>query len=370
MKKVTFVVTKGNFGGAQKYVLDLARALPKEDFLVSVITGIPGLLNEKLQEAGVHVSSLKHMERDISVWKEFLAFFELWAQLRREKPDIVHLNSSKAGGLGALVARLVGVKKIIFTAHGWPFKEARDKTSRGIIWFFSWLTVILSTDVIVISKADLASGEKMPFVRKKLYHIYNGVIERQTFTRDEARRKLLENTNVKEEKLWVGAIAELTKNKGLEYLIRAIPSLKTEATVCVIGEGEEHKHLEALIKELNLSEKVILKGFLDHAAAYLSAFDIFVLPSLKEGHPYTVLEAGVRGVAVVGSDIPGIRDIITDKCGILVPVRDPARLAKAIDELLSNNYRRNTFGLALQKRVKEEFGQEEMVGKTIAIYQT
>lgn len=127
-----FVVTKSNFGGAQRYVFDLATNLPTNGYDVLVATGSAqgsesaGSLIGMLQHAGIRTVFLPHMARDISPLRDWRTFLSLWKLMRDEKPDVVHLNSSKAGILGALTARLAGVRRIIFTAHGWAFWETRN----------------------------------------------------------------------------------------------------------------------------------------------------------------------------------------------------------------------------------------------------
>ena len=174
-KKILFVITKSNWGGAQRYVYDLATALPQDQFEVSVAFGQPGLLALKLKAASITVHPIYSLERNMSFIADMKSFFELRRLFHTEQPDVVHLNSSKAAGIGALAARLAGVPRIIFTAHGWPFWEQRNSVSRGLIYFFSWLTALLSHKIIVVSDYDLEVEKKMPLIARKTIHIYNGI---------------------------------------------------------------------------------------------------------------------------------------------------------------------------------------------------
>ena len=161
-KKILFVITKSNWGGAQRYVYDLATALPKTEFDVSVVFGQKGRLAEKLEQAGIKTYNIVSLQRDVSLGADLKSFFELRRLFKTVRPNIVHLNSSKAGGVGALAARVAGVKKIIFTAHGWPFWEDRNLVARAVIWFFSWTTALLAHKPIVISDYDLRVARQMP----------------------------------------------------------------------------------------------------------------------------------------------------------------------------------------------------------------
>jgi glycosyltransferase involved in cell wall biosynthesis len=108
-KKVLFVITKPNWGGAQRYVFDLATALPKERYDVALAVGGEGELTKRLEERNIPAINIPSLKRDISLIAEFRAFSALKDTFMRERPDIVHLNSSKAGALGALAARAAGV---------------------------------------------------------------------------------------------------------------------------------------------------------------------------------------------------------------------------------------------------------------------
>src|ERR1700734_3367295 len=123
--KVLFLITKGTWGGAQRYVFDLATNIPRGRFEAVVAYGQKGKLAEDLTNAGVRTLQLPSLGRDVAVVSDIKSFFEILKLLRKERPDVLHLNSSKAAALGAPAARIAGVKKIIFTVHGWPFRENR-----------------------------------------------------------------------------------------------------------------------------------------------------------------------------------------------------------------------------------------------------
>ncbi len=132
-KKILYVITKSVWGGAGKYVYDLATNLPKDKFEVFVAAGGKDELAQKLIRAGIPYFEIKSFQRDINVIKEILAYFEILLLLLKIRPDIIHVNSSKAGGIVGVAAwdyRFLTFNfklKIIFTAHGWAFHESRPK---------------------------------------------------------------------------------------------------------------------------------------------------------------------------------------------------------------------------------------------------
>lgn len=305
-KKILFLITKANWGGAQRYVFDLATTLPKETCTVSVAFGQKGLLAQKLQESGVRTFLLQTMQRDVSVFTDLRSFFELLRLFRKDIPDVVHLNSSKAAGVGALAARLAGVKKIIFTAHGWPFLEKRSAPIRALIWTASWVTALLAHTVITISDHDLKEAQKMPFVSSKTVRIYNGID--LPFTLGSG--SVIRDSFPKGARI-TGTIGELTQNKNQQTLVEEAHKNQT-MFVAIVGEGEERPHLEALIRGYHLEDRVKLFGFMP-ASEVLRGFDTFALPSLKEGLPYVLLEAKAAGLPIVANRVGGVGEILDAK---------------------------------------------------------
>lgn len=303
MKKILYVITKANWGGAQRYVFDLATNLPKEQFEVAIALGGNGLLAQKLQEAGTMIYHSRSLGRDMSVGKDIKSFFELYRLFKKVRPDVVHLNSSKAGGVGALAARLAGVKKIIFTAHGWPFWERRNALARAVIWFASWLTALLVHRVIVISDYDLRVARRMPFCAGKAVRIYNGIDQNMTLGSGEKIRNAFP-PGVK----ITGTVGELNKNKNQQALIEE--AKKNPAMfVAIVGEGEERERLQKKVATYGLNDRVKLFGFIPASEA-LKGFDTFALPSLKEGLPYVLLEAKLARLPIVANRVGGVGEIL------------------------------------------------------------
>ena len=116
-KKILYIITKSNWGGAQRYVYELATSLPKNSFDAAVLMGGSGSLKERLDLCGIRTITIPELEKEVNIFKDIKTFFALIALLNKEKPDIIHLNSSKAGILGALAGRVVGIRKIIFIEY-------------------------------------------------------------------------------------------------------------------------------------------------------------------------------------------------------------------------------------------------------------
>lgn len=371
-KKIIYVITKSFWGGAQRYVYDLAVSLAKESFDVAVITGGNGPLVEKLRSVGIKTINLLYLERDIAIWRDIKTFFFLFKFFKREKPDIIHLNSSKIGGLGALAGKLAGVEKIIFTAHGWAFNEDRPWLVKEIIKFITWLSLLFQDKIIAVSNAVIKDASVFPFVLKKFVLIHNGIKESPMINRIGAQNFFEEKLKIKAkpETVWIGTISELTKNKGLEYAIEAMSLIRHLPFVfIIIGEGEKRENLSLLVARYGLQDKVKLFGYLDEAQKYLPAFDIFTLTSITEAFPYALLEAGQAGLATLASDVGGIRDIIENgNSGILVKPKKEKQLAENLTKMISDKNLREKLGGNLKETILSKFSFEKMLEETLLEY--
>lgn len=374
-KRILLVITKPVWGGAQAYVHTLATRYQEAGARVMVATGTmagrEGSLPARLRASGIPVLPLPSLMRDIDLLSEVRALMELVALIRQERPDILHLNSSKAGALGALAGRIARVPRIVFTAHGWPHREPRSFPVRAFIWLASWLTVQLAHRVIAVSRCDLATAPVL-FSKKRIRVVHNGVAPFVPLPRVRARQELLlKAPGLIETVPWLLMLAELHTNKGIDTAIRALAQLAAHpaAALVVLGEGEERARLEALIERCGVRERVFLLGFVPDARTYLSAGDCFLMPSRKEGFPMAVLEAGMAGLPVVASRTGGIPEIIEHgSTGLLVPTDDARALAKALDSVLSSQRTKEALGSALRARVEEEFSEEKMLEGTAAAY--
>jgi len=372
-RKILFLITKSNFGGAQRYVHDLAVGLPKSEFEVKVASGGTGTLIDKLKDANIDVITIDSLQRDISLGKEWMAFWETVDIIRREQPDVLHINSSKAGVLGSLAGRLLGVPNIIFTSHGWAFNEDRPIWQKFILKKMHWFTVLLSHHTIAVSQ-ELKRQMNWPFVNKKITVIHNGREIKNLLSREESRDNLIEKeprlTPYKDD-FWSLTIGELHPVKRHDAVIEVMKELvdkEPNTRHLIIGSGEEEQELKVLIAKENLSEHIFLLGSVDEASQYLKAADIFVLASRSEGMPYVLIEALLAGVPIVATRVGGIPEVIEDGVsGLLTPPLDNKALFKAIFELRTNLELRAKLGDGAKVR-SQSFTFEKTLRETILVY--
>lgn len=372
-KKVLYLITKSNWGGAQRYVYDLATHLNRDQFEPVVALGGDGVLKEQLIHAGIRVITITSLERDISVKKEFQFAQELWKILQTEKPDVFHVNSSKAGGIGTLLGRLRRIPKVLFTAHGWAFNEDRPAWQKISIKFFHYITVLFSHKTIAVSHA-IVQQMNWPLAERKMKVINPGRTIGVMYPKETARLHLAKTTPQLEKHLahpWILTIAELHPIKRLSVLIEAAAmhhAKYSRTKFIIIGEGSQRTELEQLILEKNLTDVVFLTGNITEAARFLKAGNMFVLPSQSESYGYVLHEAGLAKLPVIATDVGGIRDIVTsDTTGKLIKPNDPVALAKELADFQEHPQKWKTYAHNLEN-VLHDRTVEKMTFSTSALY--
>ena len=373
-KKVLFLITKSNWGGAQRYVYDLATTLDQTRFEPVVALGGEGELRDKLAQAGIKTILFTSLQRDVSLTKELTFARELWRVLQAEQPTILHVNSSKAGGIGCLIGRLAGVPRVIFTAHGWAFNEDRPWWQKLIIKKLHWLTVLLSHHTIAVSRA-MITQMNWPLAQRRMSVINPGRTI-PTFARKLEARQTIANHQpllvpfVAEQ--WLLIIAELHPIKQHAVLFDAIAAVLTthpQVRLVCIGDGELADQLQTHIAEHNLEQHVFLTGPIHEAALLLKAADVFVLPSQSESYGYVLHEAGLAEVPIIAANVGGITDIIADDTvGTLVSPTTAKTLADAIIAVVDQPHLYQDKARRLLPKLQART-IEHMTTRTVAVYQ-
>lgn len=360
MPRLVYVVTLAEVGGAQSYVAGLMDGLGGE-FEVVVAAHGDGPLRRAAAAAGIPFVPLEHVRRPVSPVRDLRGLVELYRLFRRLRPDVVHLNSSKAGILGRIAARFAGVPVSVFTVHGWAFKAGHGRAAAAYLWA-DRLVEPLATAVVCVSETELRAGLAAGTCREERTTVIpNAVDPGPAVERAPA-------TNGPLELVSVGRLAEPKDFATLLSAVAALPPATVR--VVLLGDGPQREALQAQVAELAIADAVELAGEVDDVRARLDRADAFVLSSRSEGMPLSVLEAMAAGLPVVASDVGGVHEVVVDgETGRLVPAGDATALAAALSELADQPELRERWGGAGRQRIEERFALGTWRAAHLALYE-
>ncbi|MDD4939328.1 MAG: glycosyltransferase family 4 protein [Candidatus Omnitrophica bacterium] len=368
-----YIITKLELGGAQKYLLSLTRHLDKKRFHPFLFTAKDGLLlAEALSIDNLAVKRSIWLERPINPLKDLFALIELCYFIKKNKIEFVHTHSSKAGILGRAAARLTGAKVIVHTVHGWSFNDCQPTIKR---LFFIWLeriTARFTDKLIVVSEYDKQKGIDNRIGADEKYALIRYGIDYAEFgEKDEkARRELGINTG----ELVVGMVSCFKPQKHPQDFIKLASFVKAslpQTKFLLVGDGVLRGKIERLIRKLNLEKDVILAGWRKDISRVLSAVDVFVLTSLWEGLPISVLEAMASSKPLVTTNTGGVAEIVVEgKMGFLVAPHDMKGMSERLVALLKDEDLRARMGRNARESLNSDFTLTNMVTNSQNLYET
>lgn len=368
------IINRLVIGGAEKQLLVLARHLDRKAFRPHIIAFEDGPLREQIEQASIPLTILNISTPLIDQWRNPRTGWNLlrivWrlAQIfRQSQPRIVHAYLLAANLCAVLSGRLAGVRTIVVSRRNLGDLK-RVKNAR---WFES-LVSKLAMAVVCNSEGirqDILQHEAIRI--DKLHLIYNGI--EQPTNQPQEGATLRQELGLPSTALLIGYIANLHPIKGHSDLLSAFARLRThlpEAQLILVGgDRGSASHLMHLTNELQLQDAVHFLGLRNDVGHILAELDLQVHCSHSEGLSNAILEGCMMARPLVVTAVGGNTEIITDGVtGLVVPPRDPDRLAGAMHALLSDPARAKQLGTAAQRYVQETFSTEAMVKATEALY--
>ena len=359
MIRVLYLITDLDVGGAERVLLETVRRLDRRRFrpVVSSLAP-PGPMAREFDRLGVPVRGLAM--RGLGDLARAAGLLRL---LRRERPDVLHTHLFHANVLGRLAARVSGVPVVVSTVH---VAEPRrwhlllEGLTSGLVDEF--VTVSEAVRRYMVQRAHLPT--------ERVLVIRNGV-DPSRFRRPRGRFRRAQGIGPQE--FLITTVGRLEAQKGLTHLLRAARTLaarRPEVRFLVVGEGPQRDRLGRLARQLGLGEGVRFLGFRPDVPQILVDSDLFVLASLWEGLPIALLEAMAAGLAVVATDVEGVREAVTDgREGLVVPPGDPEALAAALERVVGDAGLRRRLAAAARRRALGEFGWDKVVADTMALYE-
>ena len=359
--RVVYMAHAFMVGGAEEMVLNLVRHLPERFEPVVCCINQAGPIGEEIEKTGVPFYVF-HLDPGV---RRPLHVLEIQRRLRELKPDIVHTFLLTASLYGRLAAILAGVPIVIGTeVNIYENKRPHHALAERFL--------MRGTDRVVVSAESVRDFyiKQVHAAPAKVDVIYNAVdfSQLQTTTSREALRA---SVGVPTGAPLAGIIARLTEQKAHRYLFEAMASTPgLEAThLLVVGDGELRDELRAMTDRLGLSARVHFLGGRRDLGDLLAAIDVFVMPSLWEGLPLSMVLAMGAGLPVVATRVAGIPEVVQDEAtGLLVPPADAPAFGAALARLIADPGLRQEMGAAASAFVRPRFGVDGYVASVSDLY--
>ena len=369
MKKILFIITHLELGGAQKQLFSLIKKLNQGEYSLFLCAGDCGYLKKDFTDLSfLKIKVIPELVRNINPLYDFIAFIKLFFYIKNNKFDIVHTHSPKASFLGRWAAYFCGLKNIIYTVHGWSFHRFLNPIVYWIYLFLEKLTAKITKKIIVVSHADLNQGikSKVSFPEKFVI-IHYGIDIKRTDAIFLKRKFDCPSGNL------IANVSCLKSQKGLSYFLEAIRLIlnkRKDVKFSIIGDGPLRGNIRREIAKRKLTRYVSLEGWIGDISEIFFRISILVISSLWEGLSLAVIEAVASGVPVVVTDTGGISDIVDEnRNGIKVGCKDTKTIADAVLGILGNysQWHEKIIG-AREKLDLRYWADERMVSQTERVY--
>jgi glycosyltransferase involved in cell wall biosynthesis len=374
--RICHVITRLIVGGAQENTLLTCQGLRARGHEVALITGPAlgpeGELTHRARRGGYEVVVLEAMRREINPWRDWRALRGLRAHLRRLRPDVMHSHSSKAGILARRAAAQIGGIRIVHTIHGLPFHAHQCPLTRRLYVALERRAAARTDALVSVADAMTAQALAAGVGRAEQYTtVYSGMEVARYLDRPAEADAFRKTLRLGGADILVTQVSRLAELKGHEVILAAavrIPDARVH--FCFVGDGRLRARIERRIASLGLAGRVHLTGLLspDRIPAVMHASDIVVHCSLHEGLARALPQAMLAGRPVVSFDVDGAREVVTPATGILLPPKDTAGLALAIQTLAADAQLRARLGAAGRELCHERFDHHRMVERLEALY--
>ncbi len=372
MIKVCHVITKLELGGAQDNTIFTVSNLDKKKYDVFLVCGRGGVLDNETKNK-VRTIFVPFLVRSINPLYDLVALFSLWKIFIKERPEIVHTHSSKAGILARLAAYLANVRIIIHTYHGFGFNEYQRWFVRKFFIFLERLIARITDILICVSKENVKKALNNKIGIESQYKIIHSGIRITEFRKKVDNLKVKRKLGIPIDASIVGMVSCFKPQKApLDFIYLADRLINEGVNVyfVLVGDGLLRKKIEGVTRKKHLETYISLLGWRRDIVEIMSIFDIFVLTSLWEGLPRVVLEAMILKKPVVATDVDGVREVILHgKNGFLVAPHDISTMKEYVLKLLRDKRLAQEMGDAGFSKVDKRFNIEYMVVEIDSLYQ-
>ena len=381
--KILRVIARLNMGGPALHVAYLTEGLRKRGYDTTLVAGSLARGEDSMafvaDARGVEVVRIDELGREISPLRDLMATIRLARLIRKERPQILHTHTAKAGTVGRVAARLAGSRKppiVVHTFHGHVlrgyFGPVRTLLFRLLErWLASGTTALIAVSPQV--RDDLVSLGVAP--RERFVVIRLGIeLDERVAPEENGRGESRRYLGIPGDRFAVGWIGRMTAVKRTDDVLIAFKRLRdsgVDAVLCMVGDGPDRIPLEQRAHELGVARDTVFLGYQEDVAPFYAAFDVLVLPSGNEGTPVTVIEALAAERPVVATRVGGVPDVVRDgEDGFLVEAGATDDLADRLGRLARDPALRARMGKKGRERVLPRYAVERLVDEVDEVYRS
>jgi len=380
--KILRIKTRLTIGGPDTHVFILNSGIDRSRFSSYLITGTVSEgeydATNIARKMGIKpIVVIPELRRDTSARNDISAFFKLCGIIKRLKPDIVHTHTAKAGTLGRMAAILNRVPVRLHTFHGHVFHSYFGKAKTRAIIMIERFLARFTSRIIVISQSQLKDVKDIYRIAgpDKISLIPLG-LDLKPFLDNKSEGDLRKEMSVSSDTLLVAMVGRLVEVKNHKLFLDAVRIVKEKSPrinvkYVVVGDGALRRELESYAQEIDVADRVIFLGWRRDLDTIYKSADLVCLTSLNEGTPISLIEAMAAGKAVIGTDVGGVRDVVSHGAsGLLSPSKDAVAFSRNLTELLLNKEKRDEMGRFGREHVAEKYSKERLISDVEKLYDT
>ncbi len=381
--KILRVIARLNMGGPALHVAYLTEGLTRRGYDTTLVSGSLARGEDSMafvaDAHGVEVVRIDELGREISPLRDLLATIRLAKLIRKERPQILHTHTAKAGTVGRVAALLAGSRRppiIVHTFHGHVLRGYFGRVRSLFFRLLERRLAVGTTALIAVSpqvRDDLVALGVAPRERFVVIRLGIELDERVTPEQNgrvESRRYL----GIPGDRFAVGWIGRMTAVKRTDDVLIAFKSLRdsgVDAVLCMVGDGPDRFPLEQRAHDLGVARDTVFLGYQEDVAPFYAAFDALVLPSANEGTPVSVIEALAAELPVVATRVGGVPDVVRDgEDGFLVEAGATDDLADRLAQLAGDPALRARMGKQGRERVLPRYAVERLVDDVDRLYRS
>ncbi len=380
-KKVLHIITLFNVGGATENTIFTVAGLIKKGYKVEIITGsnssVEGSMHEITERLKIPVHTFPNLRRKISPLWDLVITFQLFKFIKKNKFDIVHTHSAKAGVVGRIAAWLAKTPIVIHHNHGNPFHRFQNWFVRELFKSIEKFASLFCIKIVSVTHTIVDEMVANKIAPREKFRVIRSGFDVENFmnydtTNDNNTR---EKYGLSGNDIVLGNIGRLSVLKGHIYLLQAFEKVSRQlsnAKLVLVGDGEIKDELTKFISERNLSNKVIFTGLVwpKEIPSIISVLDVVVHTALLEGLPRVFAQSMLMGKPVVAFDLDGAHEVIMDgKNGYLIEPMNIDMLADKILDLISDISKARKFGEFAKNNISDDFSIQTMVDNIDRLYQ-